>query len=112
MSDAPMLPPQFAEWERFAPKWCVGTANGRFAARMDSTMAELQEFYDAVVPRGEEAIAYLDDFDLDELPEAETNLLWLLCSLSMLSFAVDIFKQPKVPDSGDADLPVTFEPVP
>ena len=32
-------------------------------------MAEMQAFYDAIMPRAEEAIAYCDKFPLDDLPE-------------------------------------------
>ena len=55
---------------------------------------------------------YLDQFDLKELPESALRLLWLLYSLTVVSFAVDIFKQPKVPDSGAAYIEIVREPVP
>ena len=64
MSETAMLPPQFASLERFAPKWCRETEEERYSLRLGATMDELQDFYDAALPLGEEAQAYLDKFDL------------------------------------------------
>ena len=46
-----MLPSQFAELERFAPTWCLATEHERWNQRMSSSMDELRELYDAVLPR-------------------------------------------------------------
>ena len=54
-----MLPPAFAELEPFAPTWCLATEPERWAQRHSSTMAELQEFYDAAVPHLEDAVRAL-----------------------------------------------------
>jgi hypothetical protein len=40
------LPEEFADLERFAD-WCLPTEEERYAKRLDSTMAEMQELYDA-----------------------------------------------------------------
>ena len=73
----------------------------------------MQAFYDAITPRAEEAIAYCDKFPLDDMPEDVLNLLHLLYSLIMVSFPVECWRQPRVPDSGaaDAGLPVRTGPV-
>ena len=106
------LPVEFVDLEPFAATWCLPTVNERAAQRLASTMDELQAFYDATVPRAEDAIVYLNRFDIDDLPDNAVQLFYLLCSLSVISFAVDVFKQPKVPDSGAGILPVTIEPGP
>jgi hypothetical protein len=111
-TDGALLPEQFADLEPFARDWVRPTINERYQRRLDSTMEEMQAFYDAVLPRGDEIFAYLDQFDYDDLPEPAVNLLWLLCSLSSASFAVDVFKQPEVIDSAGAFLPVVLEPSP
>jgi len=102
-----MLPAQFADLEPFAPKWCLGSERERFAARMASTMAEIQTFYDAITPRAEEAIAYCDQFPLDEL-----HLMHLLYSMIMVSYPVECWGQPQVPDTGSVYLDLVAEPVP
>ena len=66
-------------------------------------MAEMQAFYDAITPRAEEAISYCDKFPLDDMPEDVLNLMHLLYSMIMVSFPVECWKQPRVPDSGAAD---------
>ena len=75
-------------------------------------MEQLQEFYDAIFPRAKDALEYLDTFDIDDMPEKEINLMRLLYSLCTISFAVDCFKQPKMPDSGSAYIDVLVEPYP
>ena len=75
-------------------------------------MAEMQAFYDAITPRAEEAISYCDKFPLDDMPEDVLNLMHLLYSMIMVSFPVECWKQPRVPDSGAATLDCLSEPVP
>ena len=111
MPDA-LLPPAFADLERYAPKWCLATEHERYAARLASSMDEMQEFYDACFPRAEEAIAYCDQFPLHDMPDDATRLLQLLYSLVMVSFPVEVWRQPYVPDSGAAYLDLVLEPVP
>ena len=111
MPDA-LLPPAFADLERYAPKWCLASEHERYAARLASSMDETQEFYDACFPRAEEAIAYCDQFPLHDMPDDATRLLQLLYSLVMVSFPVEAWRQPHVPDSGAAYLDLVLEPVP
>jgi hypothetical protein len=40
------------------------------------------------------------------------NLMHLLYSMIMVSFPVECWKQPRVPDSGASTLDCVFEPVP
>jgi len=108
----PMLPAQFADLEPFASKWCLGSERERFSERMASTMAEIQAFYDAITARAEEAIAYCDQFPLDELPEDALNLMHLLYSMIMVSYPVECWGQPQVPDTGSVYLDLVSEPVP
>lgn len=112
MTDTAMLPEQFADLEPYAKAWSLPREQDRYARRLSSTMDELQEFYNAAAARAEEGQTYLDQFDLDDLPEKELNLLRLFYSLITVSFAVDVFKQPRIPDSGKAYLEIVVEPVP
>jgi hypothetical protein len=107
-----LLPGEFPDLERFAAKWCLATEAERFAERLSSSMEEMQEFYDAFTPRAEDAIAYCDRFSLDDMPDDGLNLLHLLYSLIMVSFPVECWGQPRVPDSGAAYLDLVGEPTP
>jgi hypothetical protein len=107
-----ILPAEFSDFEPYAADWCLATEHERYAKRMASTMDELQAFYDVVFPRAEEAIAYCDKFPLDDMPDDARRLLQLLYSLIMVSFPVEAWRQPKIPDSGAAYLDLLIEPIP
>jgi hypothetical protein len=111
MSEA-LLPTQFADLEPWAPTWCLATEPERWAKRLESSMEDLQAFYDAVFPRAEEAIAYCDGFPLDDMPPDAERLLQLLHSLLMVSYAVEVWKQPEVVNGGSARIDRILEPLP
>ncbi|WP_067677697.1 hypothetical protein [Nocardia miyunensis] len=108
----PLLPPEFADLEPFAETWCLATEPERYARRLAGTMPQMQEFYDAITPRAEAVIAYCDEFPLDDLPEQVQNLLYLLYSMINVSFPVEVWSQPWVPDSGTTALDCVVEPIP
>ncbi|QLL10513.1 hypothetical protein H0P51_26905 [Mycobacterium vicinigordonae] len=107
----PVLPNEFADLESYAD-WCLPTEPQRYAKRLASSMVEMRAFYDAITPRAEEALAYCDKFPLDDLPEDALNLMHLLYSMIMVSFPVECWKQPRVPDSGASTLDCVSEPFP
>ena len=107
-----LLPPEFSDLEPFAKTWCIPNEPERYAKRLSSTMEEMQAFYDACFPRAEEAIAYLDTFPIHDLPDAARRLLHLLYSLIMVSFPVEIWRQPYIPDTGTASFELKLEPIP
>ena len=109
----PMLPEQFSSLEPFAAAgWCLETERERYAKRLESSMPELLELYDAAFPRFGEMVDHLDQFPLDDLPEPERNLLHLVYSLIQISLAVDMWGQPQVIDAGNAVYFRTVEPSP
>jgi hypothetical protein len=108
----PLLPPEFSDLEPWVADWCLDSEPERYAKRLSSSMAEIQAFYDAVFPRAEQAIRYLDQFPLRDLPEDAFRLLKLLYSLILMSFPVEIWKQPYIPDTGKAQFELKIEPVP
>jgi hypothetical protein len=107
-----LLPEQFADLEPYAARWCLATEPERWALRLRSSMADMQAFYDAFFPRAEEAIAYCDQFPLDEMPADAERLLQLLHSLLMVSYAVEVWKQPEVVHGGSARIDRIREPRP
>ncbi len=107
-----LLPPQFSDLEPFVADWCLDSEPERYAKRLSSTMDEIQKFYDAIMPRAEEAIQYLEQFPLDALPDDALRLLKLLYSLILISFPVEIWRQPRIPDTGTASFELKLEPFP
>ncbi len=109
MLPAETLPAGFGALEPFSD-WVLPAERERYAKRLASTMAELQAFYDAAFPLLEQAMKHLDQYPLHELPEPERNLMYLMMSLVNVSFPVEVWKQPRVPDSGAAYLDLVGEP--
>ncbi len=113
MSDTrePMLPDEFADLEKFSD-WCLATEPERYAKRLASSMAEMQEFYDAGMARLEDIMEYLASrFPLHQLPPKAKNLMHLAQSVVMVSFPIEVWKQPRVLDSGATWLEIVQEPV-
>ena len=107
-----VLPAEFSDLEPFAAKWCLASESERFAQRLASTMDEMQVFYDAITARADDAMTYCDTFPLDDIPEDAKNLLHMLYSMIAVSFPVECWGQPRVPDSGAAYLECHVEPGP
>jgi hypothetical protein len=105
----PILPPAFADLEPHAD-WALPSEADRYAKRLASTMDELQAFYDAVFPRLADSTDYLKGVALDGISDEDQHLLWLFCALVTVSFPVEVWHQPRVPDSGASSVDVVVEP--
>jgi hypothetical protein len=104
------LPEAFADLEPYVDDWALPSRQERYDMRLSKSFDELAAFYDAIAPRAEEAIGYLDGLDLRDLPDDATRLLRLLYSMIIVSYAVNVFSQPRIPDSGAAFFNTTAEP--
>ena len=93
------LPAGFEELEKFVEKWAVDDISTRIAVRSTSTMEEIREFYDAIVPRTVEAMARIDQHPLMELPDDAARLCKLVLALASAATAIEIHGQPTVPGS-------------
>ena len=107
---AALLPPEFADLEPQAAVWVLPTLEDRLQLRLATPMDELQAFYDAVFPRAEAAMEYLDGCSLDDLSDEAHNLMRLLYALSVVSVATDVFQSQKDPVSGETWVYEVSEP--
>lgn len=105
-----MLPDEFADLAPFAERWCLPTEPERWARRHASTIEEMRALYHAVFPRYEVIVAYLDRLPLDDLPDDARNLLHLTLSFVMVSFPVEVWEAPEIPDTGGAVLDRVVSP--
>ena len=64
---------------------------------------------ESLLCRAEEAIAYLDTLPMHDLPDDARCLLHLLYSLIMVSFPIEIWRQPYIPDTGTASFELKLE---
>jgi hypothetical protein len=110
MTTDALLPPEFSDLEPFATDWVLPTLEERLQRRLASPMEELQEFYDTVFPRAEAAMSYLDQFDIDDVPESACNLMVLLYSLSVVSVATEVFGSQSDPNAGSTWIYEVSEP--
>ena len=107
-----LLPSAFSDLEPWAATWCLATEPERWARRMGTPMPEMRAFYEAFFPRAEEAIAWCDRFPLGDMPADAERLLQLLYSLLLVSYAVEVWKQPAVIHGGSARIDRILEPRP
>lgn len=85
-----ILPEQFRDLERFAATWAIATRHGRYQHRVKCTMNEVQEFYDAITPRREAIVKYLNRSGLTELPGSDRPLLFMMLAYMDASRAVEV----------------------
>lgn len=97
MSTPRLLPEGFSELEPFVESWGRHTTRERLAARCERSMDEIRQFYDAMTARAEEALACVDRFPLDDLPEDVRNLMALVLGLAQAHVAVEIHGRPRAP---------------
>lgn len=100
-----LLPPAFSDLEHLVAEWAIEDGHQRYLKRVNSSMKELRSFYDAMFPRGKEAIEYVDQFDYQQpLPEEAANLRNLIYALITVAMAVEVWKQPRVKNSAKTVL--------
>ena len=105
----PTFPAAFADLEPYAD-WALPSEADRYAKRLDSSMDELQAFYDAVFPRLADSTDHLRAIAYEGMSDEDQRLLWLFSSLVTVSFPVEVWRQPRVPDSGASSVDVVVEP--
>jgi len=110
MTPERQLPEGFSELESWVDGWALATREQRYAARLERPYPELVAFYDGIAPHAERAIAYLDGLDINDLRPQDRWLMHLLFSMILVSYAVNIFKQNRIPDSGAAFFDMAVEP--
>jgi hypothetical protein len=107
-----LLPEPFSDLESYAEQWCLPTEPERQQKRLATSIQDITAFYDATTPRLEEAMTWLDQYSLDSLPPEALNLMHLMFSLCTVSFAVECWHQPHIPDIGSVRLDLVSGPTP
>jgi hypothetical protein len=112
MTEMAMLPAEFSTLEPYAERWCLATENERWNERLASPMEDLQALYDACFPHVTAAIAHCDKYPLHDMPTDAVNLLHLVYSFIIVSFPVELWGQPQVPDTAGTAFMRIVEPTP
>lgn len=98
-----LLPEKFSVLEFLVDSWCLRTERARNNRRISSEMAELRTLYDAMLPRMEEILKFLSQFELGDLPEDVERLFLLTLSMAEVAPAVEFYGSPTVPDTFGAE---------
>lgn len=90
-----VLPAQFAELEPHVPRWVAATERERFANRIGSSLDELDGMYQALLPRMDEILTYLDTkpADADQLDPADRNLAFLAMAAMENARSVEVWRK-------------------
>lgn len=94
------LPEQFKDLEQWMA-WSLETEGERSDHRQASAMEDITAFYEAMLARTEEVLSYLEQFNLEDLPDDARRLFYLTLSLAEVAPAVEQFGQPSVVDGYD-----------
>ncbi len=92
------LPQKYADLEPFI-EWALPTMEERIEKRLSVSLEEAKRFYDVMVECLEEALEYLNQYKLGELPEDAQNLLYMAFSLVEISTSVEYYDQMSVPNA-------------
>jgi hypothetical protein len=109
------LPEAFSELTPFVEIWALSTETERNKRRHTVGMEAIVEFKEAMLPRVDELVAWLNQFALASLPEDAQTLMYLLLSFAEIAPAVEFYRQPAVIDGYDprrfvADETFTMRP--
>jgi len=110
------LPDAFADLQPFVERWALATETERNTERHAVGMDAILAFKDAMLPRVDAVVQWLNQFPLTTLPDAAKPLMYLLLSFAEIAPAVEFYKQPAVIDGYDprrfvADETFTMRPV-
>lgn len=92
------LPEGFQDLEGFVAAWSRASERERNRQRLSSSMPEIQTLYDALLPRMDAIIGYLNTQPLNDMSEEARRLFHLSLSLAEIAPAVEFYKQPEVID--------------
>jgi len=93
------LPKGFEDLQPYVEYWVRDSNDERWQQRSKAPMADIKTFYDAMLTRAEDTIAYLDQFPLDNMPADATRLFKLLLAIAQAAMAVEMHGQPRVRNS-------------
>ena len=106
------LPRAFAALGSWCEHWVLPDSSARHAKRLATAYPEIKAFYDAMLARAPEILAYLSERQLGQLDAADTTLLKLMLALAEVGPAVEWYGQPGVIDGWPAERFPLIESIP
>lgn len=96
-----MSTPDFSDLTPFLSDWGLPDAHARLAKRMSSNMEEIRAFYDAIVPRLEAIIDFLNQYPVDAIPKAHLPLAYTALAACEIDAAVNVWQAPELDYASD-----------
>jgi hypothetical protein len=84
------LPPAFADLGGFADAWALPNEKARHDKLTASSIDELRAFYEAMLPRMDEIVLYLNRFPLDAMPADAAVLFDLAMTFMESAHPIDL----------------------
>ena len=95
------MTPDFSELEPYLNEWGLPTVSARIEKRVMSSLAELQDFHRAMLPRLREIIEFLNQFPEDEIPARYLPLKNAALSMLHAERPVTKWQKPMLEDGID-----------
>ena len=96
-----MAAPDFSRFEPYLKVWGLPTVEQRLAKRAGSTVEEMQEFHDALVPDLESIIDFLNSFPVDGIPAEHLPLKYAVLSLLHVDRPVNRWRKAMLDEARD-----------
>lgn len=96
-----VLPDGFQDLEPFVEAWARPTFSERYGQRLGNSYTELKRFYDAILPRMDEIMRHVDNYEMANMPADALRLARLAQAFMVVSPAAELFQQGAVPYGHD-----------
>ncbi|MDE0410342.1 MAG: hypothetical protein OXN81_21055 [Alphaproteobacteria bacterium] len=106
MMNEPLLPDTFEELAPFAD-WALETECARTEKKVMASMDEIRAFYDAMIPRIENVLTFLEDHFGGDMPTEAHRLHLMSLSLVDIAIIVEFYKRREAAQACD---PLRFVP--
>lgn len=98
------LPLEFSDLSDLADEWALDGMAALNQARLQHSMAEIDSFYQRMLDRMEAIMSYLQGLPAgNALSTPDSNLYQLACAYMEVAPAVELFRDPDVPDGFPAE---------
>ena len=104
MSSNATLPVAFVDLADVAEVWALEGMAALNHARLQHSIAEIDNFYQRMLERMDAVMSYLQELPVSSaLSEADRNLYNLACAYMEIAPAAELFRDPDVPDGFPAE---------
>ena len=104
MSKTTSLPAEFSDLSDLTDEWALDGMAALNRARLQHSMADFDAFYQRMLERMDAIMSYLQGLPTSSPPSVtDSNLYKLACAYMEVAPAVELFRDPDVPDGFPAE---------